>query len=618
MEHATSRARDREERSPGASGLLEDLHYLVHDQESRGAGCQMDTGANRERLRFGPFELHLRSRELQNGPTRIRLQDQPFEILLTMLERPGDVITREELRQRLWPEGTFVDFEHSLNAAIKRLRSALGDNAGNPQFVETLPRRGYRFIGALAEQELPDPSPRAKLRLMVLPFADLSEGREHRYFADGLTEEMIAQLGHLCQDRIGVISRASSMSFKDSNRRARDIGETLQVDYLLEGSARREGDRVRITARLVETASETHLWVETYESHLADYLSVQTDVAARIAQSLAMELMPDEHHAGHTVPASAPAYHDYLKGRYYWNMLADEGVDPALQHFELATRLDPSFPLAYVGKARVQLLKAEYYRTTPRPMLEAARQSVKRAMDLDPNLFEAHLALGEVRRMLEWDWRGAEAAYAQAIVLNPSHETAHRSYGLLLAALGRQAEAVRETDHALEMDPLCVVVNSSGAAWVRYLVGDIEGAIARSRRAVEMEPRYAVAHRVLGAAYLQAGRARDAVIALENALAFTPEDSVLLAWLAHVRAVTGCRDIALAVLNKLQSSGRHVPAYHLALAHTGLGDLDAAFAALEQATVDADPSLLMLKAEPRFEPLRSDPRYTRLIELLGL
>ena len=582
-----------------------------------GVRCQMDTAANRGRLRFGPFELHLRSRELQNGPTRVRLQDQPFEILLTMLERPGDVITRDELRQRLWPEGTFVDFEHSLNAAVKRLRSALGDDAVNPRFVETLPRRGYRFIGSLDTHEAPDPA-RPRLRLMVLPFVDLSEYSDHRYFADGLTEEMIAQLGHLCKNRIGVISRASAMTFKDSNRRARDIGETLGVDYLLEGSARREGDRVRITARLVETASETHLWVESYESHLADYLSVQTDVAARVARSLAMELMPDDLHATQTMPSNAPAYNDYLKGRYYWNMLADQGVEPALEHFEFATRLDPSFALAHVGKARVQLLKAEYYRTLPRTMLEAARQSVKRAMDLDPNLFEAHLALGEVRRMLEWDWRGAEAAYTQAIVLNPSHETAHRSYALLLAALARPVEAIRESDRALEMDPLCVVVNSGGGAWVRYLAGDIDGAIARARKAVEMEPRYLVAHRVLAAANLQAGRSSDAVTALETALALSPQDPVLLAWLAHARAVTGCRDIALALLNRLRSCERYLPSYHLALAHVGLGDLDAAFAALEQATVDADPSLLTLRAEPRFEPLRSDPRYTKLIELLGL
>jgi adenylate cyclase len=253
-------------------------------------------------------------------------------------------------------------------------------------------------------------------------------------------------------------------------------------------------------------------------------------------------------------------------------------------------------------------------------MLEAARQSVKRALDLDPNLFEAHLALGEVRRMLEWDWRGAEAAYTRAIVLNPSHETAHRSYGVLLAALSRPAEAIRESDRACEMDPLCVVVNSGGAAWVRYLAGDYDGAIVRSRQAVEMEPRYLIAHRVLAAAYLCAGRANDAISVLETALAVSGDDPVMLAWLAHARAVTGCRKEAVDLINRLcgLSATRHVSSYHLALVHAGLGELNAAFEALEQATVDADPALINLNVEPRFEPLRSDARCTRLIDLLGL
>ena len=580
----------------------------------------MDAASGADRMRFGSFELNVRSRELQNGATRVRLQEQPFEILLMMLERRGDLVTRDELRQRLWPRGTFVDFEHSLNAAVKRLRAALGDDAERPRFIETLPRRGYRFIGALETDARSQQAARPKARLAVLPFVDLSECSEHGYFADGLTEEMIAQLGQLCKNRIGVISRYSSMVFKESSRRAREIGEALQADYLLEGSARRDGDRVRITARLVETASETHLWVETYESYLTDYLSVQTDVAARVARSLAMELIPDETTAAQPASASPSAYQDYLKGRYYWNMLADQGVEPALVHFEHATRLDPAFALAHVGLARVQLLKAEYYGTTPRVALEAARQSVKRALDLDPDLFEAHLALGDVRRMLEWDWRGAEAAYARAIVLNPSHETAHRSYGLLLAALARPDEALRESDRACEMDPLCVVVNSGGAAWVRYLVGDYDGAVVRSKEAVEIEPGYLVAHRVLAAAYLRQGRENEAIAVLEAALARSADDPVILAWLAHAMAAAGCREAAVDLVERLDSLAAkcHLPAYHLALAQVGLGDWEAAFAALERATVDADPSLVNLAAEPRFEPLRSDPRYTRLIELLGL
>src|SRR5205085_4016040 len=245
----------------------------------------------------------------RQGSSCVRLQDQPFEILRLLLERPGDVITRNELQQRLWPEGTFVDFEHSLNAAVKRLRAALGDDADNPKFVETLPRRGYRFIASLpngastngghAPSQRPAAAPALvpdyKARLAVLPFTNSSSGESgQEYFSDGLTEEMILQLGRLLRGRIGVISRSSSMLFKGGNQRARDIGHTLRADYLLEGGVSREGDRVRITAWLVDVSSETHLWTDVYERSLTDCLLVQAEVAARIARSLAVELLPEQ------------------------------------------------------------------------------------------------------------------------------------------------------------------------------------------------------------------------------------------------------------------------------------------------------------------------------------
>jgi len=270
--------------------------------------------------------------------------------------------------------------------------------------------------------------------------------------------------------------------------------------------------------------------------------------------------------------------------------------------------------------SRAHILRAEYYRTQPRQALEAARQSAKRALDLDPTMSEAHMALGEVRRMLEWDWRGAEAEYSKAIVCNPSHEGAHRGYGLMLAALGRREEAIRESERAAEMDPLCCVVISSGAAWVRYLTGDYDASIARSRSAIAMEPAYLAAHRILAAACVSSGREDEAIDVLEKALAVSCDNPTLMAGLAHALAVTGNREGAAALVSRLtQSEGaRHVPAYHLALAHVGLGARDAAFAALEKAIIDADPALPNLAAEPRFEPIRSDARFERLIELLGL
>jgi TolB-like protein len=272
--------------------------------------------------RFGTFEVDLRARELRKGGIRIRLQDQPFEILTMMLERPGEVVTREELRERLWPAGTFVDFEHSLNAAIKRLRAALGDAADNPRFVETLHRRGYRFIAAVESEGHPlrnlhvvrpaASKPAANsvnVRLVVLPFTNLSNDPTQEYFSDGLTEEMITQIGRLCPGRLGVIARTSSMLFKRSAKSASEIGRELSADYLLEGSVRGDADRIRITAQLIETRTEVHLWAETYDRSLGETLNLQTDVAAHIARSLAMELVPDQVDVlGRATPRRTEAY----------------------------------------------------------------------------------------------------------------------------------------------------------------------------------------------------------------------------------------------------------------------------------------------------------------------
>jgi TolB-like protein/Tfp pilus assembly protein PilF len=576
-----------------------------------------------ETLHFGPFELDVRSRELRKGKTRVRLQEQPFEILRMMLERPGLVVTREELCSRLWPNGTFVDFEHSLNAAVKRLRAALGDEADNPRFVETLPRRGYRFIAARDAAVTPGPALAAsvahRVRLAVLPFTIVGDEPGQEYFADGLTEEMISQLGQLCRGRIGVIARSSSMMFKRSTQRAHEIGQTLRADYLLEGSVRQEGDRVRITARLVETSGETHLWIETYQRHLADCFSVQADVAARIARSLAMELMPEQNRGAHAASQDAVAYQAYLKARFHWNKPGDEGVDEAIDYYEQSLARDPAFAAAHAGMARARILRAEYYGDVPRRMLEMARQSAKHALQLEPSLSEGHLAMAEVRRTLEWDWRGAESSYSQAIVLNPSHEGAHRSFGVMLAALSRNEEAVREAERACELDPLCLVVNSS-AAWVRFVAGDYDQAISRCQHTVDMNPRFVAARRVMAAAYLLSGREDAAIRSMECAREQAGDDPVLLAWLAHAKAYVGDRDSANQILGRLTGlrHKRFVPSYHLALAHVGLSDHDAAFAALEQATVECDPSLANIAVDPRFEPIRPDPRYGRLVELLGL
>jgi TolB-like protein/tetratricopeptide (TPR) repeat protein len=572
-------------------------------------------------LRFGEFELDVRSRELRRGSACTRLQEQPLEILRLMLERPGEVITRDELRQRLWPDGTFVDFEHSLNAAIKRLRAALGDDADRPAFIETVPRRGYRFVCSVpTECGTAAPAHTSpNVRLVVLPFSNLSDDSSQEYFSDGLTEELIAQLGPLCRGQVGIIGRWSSMFFKGSLQRAREIGEALNAAYLLEGSTRRDGSRVRITARLVEAATEMQLWSETYERSTTDWLSVQSDVAGRVARSLLRELVPPPARAI-VAPRDHPrAYQAYLKGKYHWARPGDVGLDEALRWFTEAVTDAPDFAAALAALARVQVASAEYYHELPRVTLLAARESASRALAIDPSVSEAHAVTGDLHRMLDGDWAAAEASYAEAIKLNPSNGAALRSYGLLLAFESRYAEALACVERARELDPLCLGTSTTGT-WTRYVSGDYESAIAHSRHMIEMDPEFVSAHRVLAAALLQAGRGDEAVAQLELALTFDSTHPVLLSWLAHVKAVLGCRSQAQALVARARSfeGTRYVPPFHLALAYTGLGDLDDAFAALEQAWLDRDPALPTLDAEPRFEPLRSDPRYRPLVERLRI
>ena len=443
--------------------------------------------------RFATFEVDLRARELRKGGIRIRLQDQPFEILAVMLERPGEVVTREELRERLWPAGTFVDFEHSLNAAIKRLRAALGDDADNPRFVETLHRRGYRFIAAVESEGQPvrnlhvvrppsKPADSVNVRLVVLPFTNLSGDPTQEYFSDGLTEEMITQIGRLCPGRLGVIARTSSMLFKRSAKSASEIGRELSADYLLEGSVRGDGDRIRITAQLIETRTEVHLWAETYDRSLGETLNLQTDVTAHIARSLAMELVPDQVDVlGRSTPRRTEAYQEYLKGRYHWNRGSLESVRSAISYYERALDLDPEFAAAHSAMARARISLANHAREPARAFLEQARASALRSIEIDPGISDAHLALAEIRRTLEWNWRTAEDEYRTAIALSPSCESAHRFYAQFLAAMSRFGEAKAEADRACDVDPFCLVVTTS-AAWVRYAAAEFDAAIDRSRR----------------------------------------------------------------------------------------------------------------------------------------
>ncbi|MGE3705417.1 MAG: winged helix-turn-helix domain-containing tetratricopeptide repeat protein [Vicinamibacterales bacterium] len=562
-------------------------------------------------VRFGEFEFDPRVRELRRGTKAVRLQDQPYHLLSMLLERPGDVVTRDAIQARLWPDGTAVDFEHSVNAAVKRLRNALGDDAGRPQYVETLPRLGYRFIAPLNAPEAPaSAAPDTRPRLVVLPFVNLSGDVERDYFSDGLTEEMIAQLGRRCANQIGVLARTSSMLYKNVNRGAADIGGALRADYLVEGSVRVSGARVRVTAQLIETKGETHLWADSYDRDLSDGLSVQLDVASQIATTLTRTILPPVAETWST--HSTRAYETFLTGRFHWNKPGDAGLLQALACYDEALALDPNFGRAHSSRARAFLSLADYYRMDPVQALRTARAAAERALELDPSDAEAYVVLAEARRVVEWDWAGAEAAYRRALALNPNSEVAHRYYAWFLGSRAVPAAALAAADRAYDLDPLCLsMITCVGV--VRYFARAFDAALVRARQALSMEPQLPAARRLASAVLVALGRPEDAVGQFDA----IPEESlppVDLAWKGYALASAGHLDSAREVrgrLHRLRDS-QMASAYHGALLDVALQDHEAALASLAHACERRDPWLDAMAIDPRFEPLRADSRFQAL------
>jgi TolB-like protein len=575
-------------------------------------------------FRFGRFELDSRTRELRKDGVRLRLQEQPFAVLALMLAHPGELLTRDELRDQLWPEGTFVDFEHGLNAAIKRLRSVLGDNAERPRFVETLHRRGYRFIARVERMNGLGGSyevaaaGEAKQRLAVLPFTHLGEASGPESFASGLTEELITQLGRLCADRLGVIARSSCARVTRADRTIREIADALHAHYIVEGTVRADADRVRITAQLIEAHGETQLWADSFERPMTDSLLVQADVATRIVRSVAVELLPDRAPAPSSGTRHLEAHQNYMKGRYHWQRPGYDGLHECLMYLQRAVALDPGFAAAHAVLARVTAAAADYHAKEPRPTLDAAEASAAKAIAIDPLQADAHLALAEVRRSRDWNWDGAEDAYRRTLTIDPSHDAALRLYGLFLGARGRMGQAALLIDRACEIDPLCLVANTS-AAWVRYINRHYEDAVDRCLHTIDMEADFLPSHRLLAAAKLQMGDVDGSVRYLDS-LPSIHHDPTTLAWLAHAVGVAGDRARATTILRELDemSAVRYVSAYHRAIGWTGVGDFDTAFALLSRAYEERDPSLMHVASEPRFDVLRSDARFAHATACLKL
>jgi TolB-like protein/Tfp pilus assembly protein PilF len=554
-------------------------------------------------IRFDGYELDVRGCELRSDGIRIKVQEQPLQILKMLLERPGQLVTREELRQKIWPSDTFVDFDHGINNAIKRLRSALSDSAEAPRFIETLASRGYRFIGTITASARPIQS------LAVLPLDNLSHDPEQEYFSEGLTEALITTLAKIGELR--VVSRTTAMQYKGVRRPLREIARELDVDAIVEGTVLRAGDRVRITAQLIDAPRETHLWAESYDRELRDILALQAEVAQAVAREIRVKLTPiDQARFAKTHTVVPEAYDAYLKGRYHWNRRPARVVE-AVKYFEQAVRQDPTYAPGYAGLADGLSSMGAWGLVPANEGCIKAKGLAQRALEIDHSLAEAHTALAYAT-MYHYDFLAAEREFERAIEINPRYAAGHHLFGLYLAMMGRYEEAYTEFQRAIRLDPLAVSQNLLGFNCLyarRY-----DQAVSVFVKILELDPQDGPALCGLGWAYSWKGLHELAIAALRNGVNLWPGTSALT-MLGEAYAAAQQRDNAQKVLEQLFviAKERYVTPYGVARIYNALGQKDEALKWLETSYQQQSEWLLLLKVDARFDDLRSNPRFQDLM-----
>jgi TolB-like protein/DNA-binding winged helix-turn-helix (wHTH) protein/Tfp pilus assembly protein PilF len=641
-------------------------------------------------MRFGAFEIDFKAFELRKHGLRLKLSEQPFQILALLLEKPGEVVTRDEIRNRLWPGDTFVDFDHGLNNAVMRLREVLGDSSDKPRFIETLPRRGYRFIAPIGETNGAAPGARpgqatdgaslhpaaqtdangaspsdrgpavstgnaktwltfpriallsaaalafavfsgmavhyvrgmesAKtisghgMSLVVLPLENLSGDKEQDYFADGMTDELTANLAKIRSLR--VISRSTAMAYKGAHKPLSEIARDLHVDVVVEGTVLRAGNRVRITAELVQVSTDHHLWADTYESQIGDVLALQNRVSSAIVDEIRIKLTKEDKERLAKNPAVSPeAYEEYLKGRYYWNKRSGEGLAKAIGYFEAATQRDPQYALAYAGLADCYgIIGATIFGSVPAAeAAPKAKAAATRALEIDPTLAEAETSLATAKFNYDWDWAGAAEGFKRAIQLDARYATAYQRYSLYLSAMGRFDESFEQIQKARDLDPLSISINSS-FGWRLYLARQYDRSIAQLRDTLEMDPSYEWPQLILGQAYEQKGDFNSALAALRKAVELSHNSPLMVSALAHAYALSGNSVEAQRLVAQLlvQAKNQYVSPYYIAIVYVALGKNELAMDWLEKALADRSNGLVFLKVEPELDPLRSNPRFIAL------
>jgi TolB-like protein/DNA-binding winged helix-turn-helix (wHTH) protein/Tfp pilus assembly protein PilF len=631
-------------------------------------------------VRFGTYEVSLQSGEVRKGGLRIRVQQQPMKLLEVLLEHPGEVVTREELRSRVWPNESFGDFDQALNIAIGKLRNALGDSAESPRFIETLPKRGYRFIadvsvvdtdtrskrqepvagdllaaepghkiqrvglavrqqrrlrptrrviGALAlvlslliffawRFRSHIPAPTGIRSIAVLPLENLSGDASQNYFADGMTDELITDLAQISALR--VISRTSVMVYKGARKPLPQIARELNVDAVVEGTVLRSGEQVRITAQLIEASTDKHLWSQSYEGELRDTLALQNRVASAIADQIRINLTPREQAALKRAKAVNPeAYQSYLKGRYFWNKRTADGLKAALAYFNQAIEEDPEYAQAYSGLADTYALLGDwqYGVMSFKEALPKAKAAAIKALELDSSLSEAHTSLGYSLRAFDWDFDSAGKEFRRAIEINPGYATAHHWNAMNLGLLGRPKEALVEMRKAENLDPLSLIINADLAEFL-LLTHSYDESVEQGRKIIEMDSTFAIGHKQLGDAYLLKQMDKEAVAELQKAVRLSGGSPICAADLARAYVASGKMNEAMKLLSDLEkrSNADLTNAPHIAMIYASMGNNDQAIHWLEKAYQERFNPSILLRSG--FDPLRSDPRFEEFMHRVGL
>jgi TolB-like protein/Tfp pilus assembly protein PilF len=569
-----------------------------------------------QKFRFGAFEVDSRAKELRKHNTKLKLHRQSFEVLLMLVEHPGEVVTREEVRARLWPQETFVDFEHSVNTAINKVRQALSDSPDKPRYIETVPRVGYRF---LAPVEKVAPRAGGQVVLVVLPFENLSGDPAQEYFSDGLTEETITDVSLLASERLGIIARTSAMRYKGTKKSIAEIGEELGADYALEGSVRRDGNRVRISAQLIRTKDQIHLWAKNYDRELQDILAVQDDLGREIARQTHVALAPREAGCSSAARAWNPeAYDAYLRGRSWFHRLTRAELLKSAECFEQAVAIDPEAAMAHAGLAMVY---ATLPITSDFPSGESfakAKASARRALALDDRVAEAHVALCSTHFWHDWDWAKAEEEGRKAIALDSNSAWAHLRYAHVLSNEAKHTDAIDEIERARLLDPLSLIVNAMSGMF-RYQARRYAEAIPHFQAALELNPKFWVAHVNLAKTLDAMGRTEEAFAEVQKAAEFSGGSSEPISLKGYYLARLGRRAEAEKQVGELEALARqnYVPPYNFATVYLGMEDAGKSMEWLERGFAERDVRMVFLGVDPKWDVLRPEQRFRDLLRRVG-